>query len=612
MSSAFAAEGSVTYTYAGDAIGYWGKSKSEIYDAAIRIQDPALVGKKVTAIRAIIHPDAGVEATSLWLTKELKLEKIDGVKYNVPDTYSADVEVAKTTVAGLEGTFGELSVKLDTPYVLTEEGIYAGYSLTVPELAAGEEFTPGQASPILLSASDNPNSLYLRAQKDFVNWQAYNSKLGAAAMIYVTLEGDFPEYSVDLQGLTPMYAAVNEDFSVKATVANTGLSDVSQIGYSYTIGGKEYQDVVELDAPIASNFINVTSSEVTLPIRYVEATGEYPLDLTVTTVNGNPNVSAANTGSANITVLPFVPVHRPMLEEFTGTWCGWCSRGYIAMEVFGELFGDKVTLAAYHNGDYMATPKYPVPVTSFPNATFNRAYMCDPYNGTGGANAGFQMKQEVMDSMEQLAGAAIEATAVWADDAKTRIRVTTQSKFLESEANADYKVGYLLINDGLHGTGTGWVQANYYNDYGNALDGTILEVLTTWPRYVPNLDFNDVVVDITGMMGVEGSLPVDVVTNTPYESTFEFDITDNVVIQDKDKLYAAAFIINPDGSIVNSIRVKVDTGNGVGSVSADAEEVSAEYYTLSGMRVSSPRSGAYVKVARMSDGTVRSSKVMIR
>ena len=129
---------------------------------------------------------------------------------------------------------------------------------------------------------------------------------------------------------------------------------------------------------------------------------------------------------------------------------------------------------------------------------------------------------------------------------------------------------------------------------------------------MPNLDFNDVVVDITGMMGVEGSLPVDVVTNTPYESTFEFDITDNGVIQDKDKLYAAAFIINPDGSIVNSIRVKVDTGNGVGSVSADAEEVSAEYYTLSGMRVSSPRSGAYVKVARMSDGTVRSSKVMIR
>ena len=77
--SASAAEGTVTYTYAGDALGAWGKGKSEIYDVAIRISDPALVGKKITSIRAAVNAYEGIESTSVWLTKELVLEKVGSV-----------------------------------------------------------------------------------------------------------------------------------------------------------------------------------------------------------------------------------------------------------------------------------------------------------------------------------------------------------------------------------------------------------------------------------------------------------------------------------------------------------------------------------------------------
>ena len=123
------------------------------------------------------------------------------------------------------------------------------------------------------------------------------------------------------------------------------------------------------------------------------------------------------------------------------------------------------------------------------------------------------------------------------------------------------------------------------------------------------LVFNDVVVDATAMRGITGSVPSDVAFNTPYDNEYSFNIARNSVIQDKDKLYVAAFIINHDGTILNSNKAKVDVSTGVSDIEGGVSEVSAEYYNLSGVRVAAPGKGVFVKVTRLSDGTVRTSKV---
>lgn len=606
--SAMAAESSVTYTYAGDEFGFWGKGKSEIYDVAIRISDPTLVGKKITSVRALINAYEGIESTSVWLSKDLTLEKIDGVKVTVPDTYSAAVTPECVTLPGTDVRVGRLSAVIDTPYVLTEEGIYVGYSLTVPAVPKGESLTDMQQNPILLSPCNNLESLYIRASKDFLKWLPYNEKLGGAAAIYVTLEGDFAEYSLGIKDMAVTYTAVNEDFTVRTVLSNIGSSSVSKIGYSYSIGGKDFENVIDLESPVAPDFVN--STVVDLPIAAIEELGSYDLDLKIVTVNGVENESTVASASTQVHVLPFVPVHRPMLEEFTGTWCGWCTRGYWALETLNELYGDNVVLAAYHDSDPMQAAAFPLNVDGFPSATLNRNGIEDPYYGN--ANDGFGMKNEVVASMETMALAAIEVSAVWANAEKTEISVNAQSIFLENKTNAGYKIGYLLINNGLTGTDSSWFQSNYFPSYASTYAGTDLEVLTTWPAKVAGLVFNDVVVDVTGMKGVEGSVPSDVAYNTPYGSEFSYDIASNGVIQDKDKLYVAAFIINPDGTILNSNKVKVADG---GDSAVDAEpagvvEMSSEYYNLSGARVLSPADGMYVKVSRMSDGSVRTAKVI--
>ena len=50
-------------------------------------------------------------------------------------------------------------------------------------------------------------------------------------------------------------------------------------------------------------------------------------------------------------------------------------------------------------------------------------------------------------------------------------------------------------------------------------------------------------------------------------------------------------------------------GSSVATLDSDAVEVSAEYYNLSGIRVANPDNGIFLKVSKLSDGTLRTSKI---
>ena len=62
--------------------------------------------------------------------------------------------------------------------------------------------------------------------------------------------------------------------------------------------------------------------------------------------------------------------------------------------------------------------------------------------------------------MNTVVPADIKVQAVWANEEQTEINVTTSTRFFEDKENTGYKVGYLLINNGL--TDPSWSQSNYY------------------------------------------------------------------------------------------------------------------------------------------------------
>lgn len=70
---------------------------------------------------------------------------------------------------------------------------------------------------------------------------------------------------------------------------------------------------------------------------------------------------------------------RVLIEDYTGTWCGWCPRVAYGIQKVEEL-GIRAVPVAIHNGDPMAwgsSSTWPQPVNSFPTAMLNRTTLWD-------------------------------------------------------------------------------------------------------------------------------------------------------------------------------------------------------------------------------------------
>ena len=63
-----------------------------------------------------------------------------------------------------------------------------------------------------------------------------------------------------------------------------------------------------------------------IPFAADAQTKKYGKTLTITKVNGQPNTSTQNVAKGSLITISEKPVSVPVIEEFTGTWCGWLYR----------------------------------------------------------------------------------------------------------------------------------------------------------------------------------------------------------------------------------------------------------------------------------------------
>ena len=591
----YAETATIDYTYSNNNWVAYGKAKKETIDVAMCINNPSMAGMKIKGIRAYLNTTEGLSETSLWLSKELTIAN----KVNNPDIASYNVTV-EPTIAN-EYQVGLLSVQLDEPYTLTGEPVYVGYTMTVDDVA-----TNGEKYPIILSTNLNENGFFLHMSKSVLKWTEYSEKGGGVAVIVVEVEGDFPTYSIAPVSVGDIYAADDEPFTAQIGLANGGANPVDKISYSYTIdGGALHNAMMELDTPIEPSLTSVVPVEFNF--ESVSGIGAHKVNVTIETTNGNVNESQVKDIEFTVNVIPFIPVHRPLIEEYTGLWCGWCTRGYLAMEeLIPEAFGDQYVPVCWHNGDEMAiTSSYPMSVGGFPSASIDRISVIDPYYGS--YNDDFGISIDIWNAINTLAVADINVEATIEDGI---ITVNSNTRFIQDIENANYQIGYILTANDLHKDS--WGQGNYYAGQTSSYKGTALEVLTTWPSTVYDLDFNFVAIDVNGVRGIASSLPRSISVNDSYNHEYTFNVASNKLAALTDNLVVNAFVINKDnGRIVNANKVRVSDPASVDAIESAASVISTEYFDITGRRVAEPANGLFIKSEKMSDGSVRSSKVML-
>lgn len=549
------------YTGSGTLKGM-GTLKAETYDVAMLLNDPSLVGMRITGINVPLNTAATVTDCKAWLTKQLTLESGN----NVPDIASIDFTPEGKWV---EVTFAE-------PYTITEEGVYAGYSLTVPSVDTDNDNDPNKV-PIMCIASNDLGNLYMHTSRSVRKWRnlpetAYYGT-GAYAMV-VRLTGDnVKEHAAAL--LPPdelnTYLSVGKKTTLTLTLENHGTAAISNIDYEMTIGGETIEKHVNVTVK-GSYFGSKANLKVEIPAQ--QTAGTYPVSITVKKLDGVDNEDVQPTTTFTMAYLSEFPKHKPLMEEYTGTWCQYCPRGMAGMEAMNKLYPDDFVGVAFHNGDAMTiTQMYPNEVNSFPNGYLDRVQNVNPFSGSSGASLG--IKDDWKRRQNIIAPASIELKAVWADEAQTKLEVTSTTTFVRDFKNSPYQLTYILTADGLKGDTSDWWQVNALSGDAEAKKDPYLAVFANQSSPIKNIEYNDVAIQLSNSraLAMEETLPSSVEGGKGYEHKYVFDVTENELVQDKTKLRPVVVLIDTTtGEAVNADKVGVSSEtDGISEIPSDDE-----------------------------------------
>ncbi len=249
------------------------------------------------------------------------------------------------------------------------------------------------------------------------------------------------------------YVLKGGEAEISYTIKNTGLNTINQMEVEWTDGVDTYTDQL---TGLNVKFFETYSGKFKTKVSVADAT---QIDITakVVSVNGVPDsVLENNVNTLVVRGLDKAIPLKMVVEEATGTWCGWCPRGAVNMELMREKYPDEFIGIAVHNEDPMMVQDYNDGLTAlpgfggFPSVVINRSTIEDPAD----------METILLDNVRQENG-PVEVSATGTFNDRT-ITVDASVDFNTQFLNEDLKLIAVLVEDGVKGTTSGYNQTNYY------------------------------------------------------------------------------------------------------------------------------------------------------
>ena len=591
-----------------DEVTVSGSGKAETYDVAMQLTNPNLVGSYIKSIQLpIIDPEV-VTNVSAWLTTELR---IDDNGKNVVNLVSkpADLTVVDDN--------GYVVVTLDKPYLIGEDPVFVGYTFTVTDVESDYG-----ARPVAVCDPVSEKGLFIHSDKTYLKWLNYVENYQGNTAIQVTVAGQNIKSDAAVV-IQPETGFVKKGEAGEATinVVNYGGNGVQSIELECEVAGQSYTTTVALDQPVPSIF--GASGAATVQIPAIAELGHYDVTYKVTKVNGQPNELADAVSTGAVEVISFVPVHRALLEEYTGTWCQYCPRGFIGLEEMNRLYPNDFIGVSYHNGDpmeIMDSNSFPSDVAGFPDAWLDRVHETDAFAGDLDYYS-YQLgiDQAWLQQCEVFAPADIEVKATF-NEAKTQVTATSTVTFPYNVENNKYLVTYILTADGLTGTSNEWAQVNAYA--GQEGWPACMDMFTEAGSPVTNLEFNDVAIMAPDMFGMEGSLPATVPAEEVQTHTYTFDLTKAVntsgenLVQNINKLNVVALLVDSEtGQVMNANKFRVTSLVGIDQFASEDDNNAAniEFFDIAGRKLSPAQAtGVVIKKIAYKDGSSKTVKVLAK
>ena len=568
-----------------------GTRAAEGYDCAIFIPGSHAVasGKTIKSVRFGLTATNAVNVR-VWLASSL------------PSTVNASSTLQLVSVPNKEIGSDNIEVELPTPYTIPAEGVYVGYSFTIKNAN-----TQADGYPVLTTGSDAPNALLLKTSTSMTSWSDMNGYGFGGLFLQVLLEGEFADNAATAADFGPVYTLMGETSTARITLLNGGTAPVNSIDYTITAdgvaGAEQHADIA---SPIAFN----TTGQVTITVASDATAGAVQKTLNITKVNGQANANAATAARFTHYTLPELLQRNVVVEEFTGTGCGWCPRGLVGMDNLRQAYGDRfvgIGLHQYNSGDpmYIATSSYAtLSFSGAPSCRMDRGEEIDPYYGS---NSSILDDFAAEMAIPALAKVTVSGTL---DAEKTKVEARAEVMALLNDS--EFTLEFVVIGDGLTGTTSAWNQSNYYYQYTSSQVPKDLGLFASGGKYGKSAAsgwvFNDVALCSSYVSGKNkapalGTLAAGETATAEYTLTLPTKATLKNALQ-YDQLYVVALVVDKNKKIVNAAKMKIGQSDADGIRAEKTVTATAEaYYTVDGKRLAAPAKG--MNVVRMSDGTTR-------
>lgn len=342
--------------------------------------------------------------------------------------------------------------------------------------------------------------------------------------------------SIWAQSLQLVNASLEERYALRSTnnhitleVKNNGDTTISFLEANWNDGESDHTAKIRTNIP-AGKTVTVKHP---VPVNYSDIVEKH-ISVSLNSENASPE---------NVKTIKFNTVTRQgtkgvLIEEATGTWCQWCTGGIVNMEVAKKNYPDNFVGVAVHGGRSSEPMKYKayldkMGISGFPNYNVDRVGKSKQIP-TGNENA---ISNSVRNRKDMKVPADLFATG---SESGGTINITAKAKFFSNFTASDFKMGIIVIEDGVTGTSRGYAQQNAYAGGGSGKMGGY----ENKPRTIPA---SQMVYDhvarylLGGYNGQAGSVPANLLAGDEVEYTFSYKIGSN--IKNKDKLHFALVLI---------------------------------------------------------------------
>lgn len=433
----------------------------------------------------------------------------------------------------------------DTQYIFRQkiDGLLAGWNeiaLETPfditgtdDIAIGYKASFAQAGGVGYSAEKFSDG-------DFVYYNSKNkwTSTGGSVCIQAVVEGDQLPMNEMLMGRMSSHTAPYEARTMTFTgvVRNVGGNDIENYTLRYTMDDEE--TLLDIDRPVAINASDTFDIEVPSDVP-----GVHRITVNIEKVNGEtPSYAANDTVTATLTVRDKAFMRRVVCEEYGGTWCGFCPRGIVGLELMKEMHPEQFIAISAHGGDELEIDPstghgYDPFISSCsgaPMCNVDRKLTGDPY-----------IDIQNLFNMESASEChiAYAVSAEWNADS-TAINVKSEFYSDIDVANPLYHVAYTVTEDSI----TGYAQLNYYAGGRNGS-------MYGWEdkeEYTTDFYYNDLARGIYPNYQGDLCRDEDMVAYTKYAHTSTIPLP--ATVEDKRQIHIVGQIIdNRTGYILNAM-----------------------------------------------------------